>query len=125
MGFQWTVPPTAVFPQMAQAYTQTIIVSGRRVAHARAAEAEEWMKANAPWQDQTGAARKGLYTEVREAPAILAEIIFSHGQDIDYGIWLETRFAGRNAIIAPAIDFWGPKLMQDVQRIVNLGLAAR
>jgi hypothetical protein len=110
---------------MAQAYTQTIIVSGRRVAHARAAEAEEWMKANAPWQDQTGAARKGLYTEVREAPAILAEIIFSHGQDIDYGIWLETRFAGRNAIIAPAIDFWGPKLMQDVQRIVNLGLAAR
>jgi hypothetical protein len=110
---------------MANQYVQTIIVSGRRVAHARAAEATAWMKAEAPWNDVTGRARAGLYTEVREAPAILAEIIFSHGPDIDYGIWLETRFAGRNSVIAPAIDFWGPKLMQDVTRIVNLGLAAR
>jgi hypothetical protein len=125
MAFKWDVPPTEVFPQGYRNYTQALFVTGRRVAEARAEEAEQWMKQNAPWQDRTGAARAGLHVDVNQAPAVLAELTFAHGEDVPYGIWLEIANGGRWGIISKSVDYWGPKLMQDVQRIVNLGLAAK
>jgi hypothetical protein len=124
-GFQWDVPPDLAFGQLVERYTQTIMVSGRRVAHQRAEDATAWMKDNASWEDRTGDARAGLHVDVIEAPAVLAELVFSHDDSLDYPVWLEIANGGKYAIIAPAIDYWGPKLMQDVTRIVNLGLAAR
>lgn len=123
--FRWDVKPTDVFPQAYANYTQALFVTGRRVAEARAAEAEQWMKDNAPWTDRTGNARAGLHVDVTQAPAVLAELTFSHGEDVEYGVWLELRWQGRLGIINKSVDYWGPKLMQDVQRIVNLGLAAK
>lgn len=125
MSFRWEVPPDLAFPQLVERYTNTIMLTGRRVANQRAEEAAQWMKDNAVWQDRTGAARAGLHVEVREGPAVLAELVFAHGENVPYGVWLEIAHGGNFAIIAPAIDYWGPRLMQDIQRIVNLGLAAR
>jgi len=125
MGFKWDVPPTAVFPQMATNYTQAVFLTGRRVVEKRAPEAEAWMKSNAPWQDRTGKARAGLHVEVRESPGVLTEMIFSHDPDLDYTLWLEIANSGKYAIIAKAVDVWGPIIMRDLQRIINLGLAAR
>lgn len=125
MGFKWEVAPDLAFPELVSAYTETIIVTGRRVAEQRAEEAAQWMRDNAVWEDKTGAARAGLHVDVNEAPAVLAELVFSHGEDVPYAVWLELAHGGKYAIIAPAIDYWGPRLMQDVQRIVNLGLAAK
>jgi hypothetical protein len=124
-GFKWDVEPGLAFGQLVERYTNAIIVSGRRVAHSRAEEAEQWMKDNTPWQDRTGDARRGLSVTVNEAPSVLAELVFSHDPSLDYTVWLEIANGGKYAIIAPAIDVWGARLMQDVQRIVNLGLAAR
>lgn len=124
-GFKWDVEPGLAFGQLVERYTNTIMVSGRRVAASRAEEAEQWMKDNAPWQDRTGDARRGLHVEVREAPAVLAELIFSHDDSLDYPVWLEIANGGKYAIIAPAVDRYGVILMRDVQRIVNLGLAAK
>lgn len=124
MPFQWIVPPNQAFPALVAAYTRTIIVSGRRVAHQRAEDATAWMKENAPWTDQTGVTREGLNVQVLESPGVLAELVFQYGED-EPGLWLEIANAGRYSIIPAAIDYWGPKLMMDVQRIVNLGLAAR
>lgn len=125
MGFKWDVPPTAVFPQMADQYTKTIFLSGRRVAESRAKEAEAWMKANHPWTNRTGDAEAGLSVTVLESPGVLAELVFSHDDSLGYPVWLEIANGGKYAIIAPAIDYWGAILMRDVQRIVNLGLAAK
>lgn len=124
-GFQWDVPPDLAFPQLVERYTRTIMLAGRRVANKRAQDATAWMQENAPWTDRTGAARSGLHVDVLESPGVLAELVFSHGDDVPYAVWLEIANGGRYAIIAPAIDYWGPKLMNDIQRIVNLGLAAR
>lgn len=123
--FKWIVPPDLAFEDLVENYTNTIFLSGRRVAQERAAEGEAWMKANAPWTDRTGAARAGLHVDVLESPGVLAELVFSHGEDVPYAVWLEIANAGQYAIIAPAIDHFGPLFMRDVQRIVNLGLAAR
>jgi hypothetical protein len=125
MAFKWEVAPDLAFPELVDRYTKTIFLSGRRVAAERAQEAEQWMKDNHPWQNRTGAAEAGLHVDVLESPGVLAELVFSHGENVPYAVWLEIANGGRYAIIAPAIDYWGPRLMQDVQRIVNLGLAAR
>lgn len=124
-GFHWDVPPDLAFPQLVERYTNTIILTGRRVANQRAEEAEQWMKDNAPWQDRTGAARAGLHVDVLESPGVLAELVFSHDDSLDYPVWLEIANGGRFGIISKSIDHWGSVLMRDVQRIVNLGLAAK
>lgn len=120
-SFQWQVTPGQAFEQLVENYTKAVFLSGRRVAAARAAEMENWAKANAPWQDRTGNARAGLNAITKDSPGVIAEIVISHG--VDYGIWLEIANGGRYAIIAKTIDAFGPRLMQDVQRIMNLGLA--
>ncbi len=82
-----------------------------------AADGEAWMKANAPWNDVTGAARNGLTGRYgggsggRDATgrftagggsAASHRVTFAHS--VLYGIWLEVRFDGRNAIIMPAVE---------------------
>lgn len=69
-----------------------------------AAAMEEWAKQNAPWTDRTGNARKGLYgfaggTHGGEEGKGAYYAGVSHGDDIDYGIWLEVRWNGRYSII--------------------------
>jgi hypothetical protein len=125
MSFKWDVPPNQAFPQLMEAYTNTIFLAGRRVAHQTAVDATAWMKEEAPWQDQTGAARAGLHVDELESPGVLTELVFSHDTSLPYVVWLEIAHAGRFAIIAPAIDFWGPKLMMQVRRIMNLQLATK
>jgi hypothetical protein len=83
-----------------------------------AARIEQWMKANAPWTDQTGAARSELFAVAEQASHDLVEIYFSHGTTIDYGIWLEVRNAGRYAIIRPALEQIAiPELQQMLQEV--------
>lgn len=118
MGFRWIVAPTDVFPQMAQKYTQATFQAVRQLASRKAQEMEEWAKANAPWQDRTGAARAGLNATVQEAGAGTT-ITLAHG--VDYGIWLEVANGGRYSIIAKAIDMFGPSFMQDLQRLLSGG----
>jgi hypothetical protein len=122
MAFKWEVAPTDVFPQMAEKYTQAVFQSGRNIAYDRAEDMENWAKENAPWKDRTGDARERLHATVEETGPI-GTIVLSHG--VDYGIWLEVKNAGAYAIIAPAIDYWAPIVMRDLQRMMNLGLVSR
>ena len=50
----------------------------------------------------------------------IVELIFTHNQRLPYTVWLEIANNGRYAIIARAIDYWSPKMMQKVKRIANL-----
>lgn len=122
MGFKWDVPPDAVFPQMAANYTQAIFQSGRQVAYDQAEQMEAWAKQNAPWQDQTTDAREHLHATVEETGPI-GTIVLAHGEP--YGLWLEIAHGGKYAIIAPAIDYWGPIVMRSLQNMINLGHTSR
>lgn len=118
MGFKWIVAPNQTIPQMAERYTRAVFQAGRQLAQQNAAEMEAWAKANAPWTDRTGAARAGLHATV-EATGQIGTIVLSHG--VDYGLWLEIANGGRFSIIAKAIDMFGPKFMQDLQRMLSSG----
>jgi hypothetical protein len=76
--------------------------------HSSAAQA--YMRHNAPWRDQTSNARNGLKATTMHVPFKSHSIILSHG--VPYGIWLEVRFSGKNAIITPTQKAMGPLILQ-------------
>ena len=72
---------------------------------------EEYMKANAPWQDRTGMARDGLTAEYVEEGH--KHMIYLY-HTVDYGIWLEIRWNGRYAIIEPTVHEYSPAIMRNL-----------
>lgn len=77
--------------------------------------AEGWMRNNAPWTDRTGNARTGLSaTTDHERKKLHRMNLFGR---VPYQIWLEVRFAGRYAIIIPALVDQGPKLMGTLNKV--------
>lgn len=82
----------------------------------QASRSEAWMKANARWTDRTTNARNSLYTATRHSRG-RHEILLSHG--VHYGIYLETRFAGRYEIINPALMWTSMELRKNLFRLMG------
>jgi hypothetical protein len=78
------------------------------VADEFANTAEEYLKANAPWEDRTGDARAGLKAEAIHE-LLLEQIVLYH--TVSYGVWLEIRFSGIYAIIVPSLEVLGAEFM--------------
>ena len=66
----------------------------------QAAHSTAYMKTNVPWHDRTTAARNGLHAVTAHGRNRF-ELILSHA--VYYGIWLEVKFSGRDAIILPSL----------------------
>lgn len=81
-----------------------------------APEIENWMKNNAPWRDDTGAARNGLAARPFSESGSHGIVLY---HQVPYGIWLEVRFSGRYAIITPALQEWGPRVMEGCRGMLN------
>lgn len=78
---------------------------------------ESTMKLNRPWTDRTGMAKATLNTSVSQPDESTVRITLAHG--VDYGIWLELAHDKNYAIIAPTIDAEGPKVIEDLQGILD------
>lgn len=80
-----------------------------------AASARGKMKANAGWIDRTGNARNGLDAQAfGPAGRKTGEYgIVLYGQ-VEYQIYLETKFDGRYAIILPTLQIEGTEMMKTV-----------
>lgn len=113
-GVHWdTAAMEAAIDELSPRINAGLAATGSKIA----ADGEAWMKATAPWNDVTGAARNGLVGRYgggaggRDSSGKFTKggggtfshrVTFSH--TVDYGIWLEVRFDGRNAIIMPAVE---------------------
>ncbi len=80
-----------------------------------AAYATGWLKKNAPWNDDTAAARTGL-TTVALSSGSSHELLMAYS--VYYGIWLEVANSGRWAVITPAMRIVGQKVMNDMQLLI-------
>jgi hypothetical protein len=89
-------------------------VSG--VMNYNSAYATNWLKSNAPWSDDTGAARTGLVALPFNAGKT-HELIMAYS--VSYGIWLEIANSGRYAVITPAMRIVGEKIMRDMQDLLD------
>lgn len=74
------------------------------------------MKQEAPWTDQTGAARRALLAEVEQDTDRIS-LVLSHG--VSYGKWLELSHGGRWAIIGPTIVKEGFGLMRGMSGLMD------
>lgn len=81
MPVTWSVQPYAFLKELRKQYTRVLVLGTRNESAAMAAEAQQWMRQNAPWQDKdiyrgrgknkkliypAGTARRGLVAFVRE-----------------------------------------------------------
>lgn len=87
----------------------------RAAAEYVAPQAEQWMKQNAKWTDQTGAARSGLGAKVVDNGNSVAIVLF---HSVPYGVFLEVRWGGKYAIIEPTIQTMAPLYVEAVGRLL-------
>ena len=73
------------------------------------------MRSTAPWTDRTGNARSGLNAEVQVATNSVALVMF---HSVPYGIYLETRWGGKYAVIRPAIPIIAQMMVTNIGRLV-------
>lgn len=78
----------------------------------QAPKSEARMKMTAPWTDRTTNARSGLFT-VPTHTGNHHELLLSHL--VAYGIYLETRFSGKYAVVGPEIIRAG----EDIKRLLT------
>jgi len=80
---------------------------------------EAWMKHNAPWNDRTTNARNGLFAKAQREADKLFSIVLGH--IVDYGVYLEDGTENMRArpIIRPAMDLFGPKVVNTLVRILD------
>lgn len=95
-------------------YGDKVIAAAATVAEYYAPILEEYAKTNAPWTDQTANARQSLHTFTEVAEDVVT-LYLSHG--VEYGIWLEVRWAGKYSIIWPTIEAHLPEISKMLQEI--------
>lgn len=75
------------------------------------ARLESWMRANAPWEDRTGEARRQL--DAFTTPSA-AKVWLTVAHGVEYGVYLETLHQGRFAILWPALRMNWPLIQTDL-----------
>lgn len=77
-------------------------------------DAVRYMKTNAPWTDRSGNARAGLHAKASPVNGGEAfELLVAHS--MFYGIFLESRFSGKYAILMPTINHIGQLLISRIE----------
>jgi hypothetical protein len=80
------------------------------------AQAEAYMKINAPWTDRTSNARNGLSNLVEFTGARWFLTLFGR---VSYQIYLEASNGGKYAVIGPTLLIWGPRLMSQTRGLIE------
>ncbi len=78
--------------------------------------ATAYMKTNAPWTDRTSVARNGLGAIAFKQGRRWVLNLFGRAP---YQIWLEVKHGGKNAIITPTLEIWGPRVMRSMNGLIE------
>lgn len=128
-GIVWT--DTTLFARM-HSLDAKIARALAALVQRNAPAVQNYARRTAPWTDQTGNARQGLFAryamESGSGRAILTGEATGEGagvhtinlsHSVNYGIWLETRWAGKYAVIAPTIQREGARIMKSAERLLD------
>lgn len=111
----WQTSPGSMADRVAS-YAKKLLEAVYRLATEWATRIEAQMKANAPWVNRTGNARAGLFGRAMKL-AVGAIIVAGHS--VKYGIYLERKYAGRNAIVTPTLQqSYGP-IFASLQQLIR------
>lgn len=122
-GIEWIEDPVSVWMPKYKLYVDQITEAIETTMVARREEITGWMKANHLWQNRTSIAEEGLFTDVMRDGLIIV-ITMGHGLPAYYSRFLE-RFMqpvgggrGLYSVLGPALDYWGPILLDDVRKLL-------
>lgn len=76
-------------------------------------EAEREMKRKAPWQDQTGEARRRLFAIAEERGGVIS-VVMAHG--VPYGYYLERRWDGKFGIVVKTARRYAVELVRFLRK---------
>lgn len=82
----------------------------------QATKTQDFMRTNAPWNDQTGNARNGLFAR-SELGAEKWTIVCYH--TVPYGIWLEVVNSGKNEILTTTVQKEGARIMKSLGKLLD------
>lgn len=117
MTVSWNRDPGEYFAALARA--QIAAIEGDIVAFVESMldEVEAWMKENARWNDVTGNARAGLFTDIHHIVSEGVYMSLNHDVTLDYTWALEAN--PRTALLGDALDHFWPVLYRGVVEIVG------
>lgn len=92
------------------------VISG--VMEYEANEAQNFMRTNASWTDQTANARQGLFARYVGGSGAKHVIVLYH--TMPYGIYLELKHAGKYKIIMPATEQAGRDVMSSLNKAMAM-----
>lgn len=99
----------------AKALPPAVLAMVDKVLDYEANAAQNFMRDNAPWTDQTANARQGLFAK-SGSDASKRFIVLYH--TMPYGIWLEVKQSGKYKIIMPATEEAGRQVMSSLKKIL-------
>ena len=116
--FTWTIAPTGQLVPNLHSWETRVLTAVRALADLFAARMEAYAKQNAPWNDQTGAARAGLRSwAVSAGTGVIIYMVHS----VYYGIFLElgTSKMAPRPIIMPTLQAHYAPLMAEIRALVG------
>ena len=123
MPVVWSDKPSKVWAQGMDNYRRALVHALADLADAVAVKAANWMKDNRPWKDRTFNARASLgvivYAQKTGVLMVFTMGRLPNGAELEYAKYLEYSHGGRYAIIGPAIDHWGPIVMDAARRVMT------
>lgn len=97
-------------------YVTDVVKELESVSSDYAKAMQVYAKANRPWTDRTGNARRGLFGYVLSEPTRIRTRI---AHQVHYGVYLELGFQGRFAILQPTVSHYIAEYYRDVERVVR------
>lgn len=77
---------------------------------------DAFMKANAPWDDRTGEARRTLHSRIFQQ---MDEFTIIAGHGVWYGYWLEKKWSGKYGILQKTLNTFDHRFRQGLRDLIN------
>jgi hypothetical protein len=113
--FEWTASPDELASALG-GYEENLLAAVSDIVAKMEGDAESWMKANAPWNDQSGDARAGLRAIAQDSGVTFALLLM---HTVYYGPYLEfgTYKMSPRPILGPAQAVFGARLMAAIHAL--------
>ena len=90
-------------------------VAGKAIFEIYKPVLENYAKTHARWTDRTANARQGLHSDIVELSNDTVALYIAHG--MEYGVFLETKYQGRYAILWESIEAVQPQVLSKLRQI--------
>lgn len=117
MTISWNITPDVAWGQLAERQVDAIEADIVALVESMLDEVTSWMKENARWNDVTGNARAGLFSDMQHITRQAVYLLMSHDVTLDYTWALEA--SPRTSLLGDAADHWWPVLYRGAVEIVR------